>query len=87
MQPRDFKYIHCLSYGKFEAKSFQNDIDKVNLEEMCQLHDVNVAPIFFLDKFMEVGDRHAPLVRLKMRLHPPDWINGDYLAHTDERES
>ena len=45
----------------------------------------NQALNMFREQLIALVDRFAPMQRLKMRLSAPDWLNGDYLAHCDER--
>ena len=40
----------------------------------------------FTTSFNKVMELHAPIKRLKICEHAPDWLNTDYLAHIDERE-
>ena len=33
-----------------------------------------------------IVEKYAPTICLKIREHAPGWLNGDFLAHVDERE-
>ncbi len=35
---------------------------------------------------LEIIDKHAPIIRLKLRHHAPGWFNHELLSHIDERE-
>ena len=43
------------------------------------------ASEWFRVMFMNLVDQHAPMSKLKMRMDAADWLNGDYLAHCDEK--
>ena len=82
---RDFKYIKCRSYRNFDNKRFQDSIDKISSESVLEATDVDSATAEFRLKLIEVVDKHAPMRHLKMRLCAPEWLNGEYLATSDER--
>ena len=84
--PRAVKYVDCRTYRNFTDVSFQRDVANIDWANTLELLNPNEIAKDFTQKFNKVMDHHAPLKRLKIREHAPDWLNTDYLAHIDERE-
>ncbi len=84
--PRDWSYINCRSYRKFNDTDFQSDIDAVNWQPIFNCMNVNEAANLFQTMLMNIVDKHAPVIRLKLRHHAPGWFNHDFLSHVDERK-
>ena len=62
------------------------DVDAIDLNDMYNVNDVNVAANMFQCKLLEIVDLHAPFKKLKVWDHAPPWINTEYLLHVDSRE-
>ncbi len=83
---KDVKFIECRSYRNFDGMAFQREIDLINWGSVYECVDVDESALLLKNLLLDVVNRHAPVISLKMRLHAPPWITGDYLAHIDERE-
>ena len=84
--PHNFHYIGCCSYNNFDPIAFQRDIDVYNWDDIVTNNDVNAAVELINREFIKIGNKHAPFKHLKMRDNAPGWLNGDMLAHINERE-
>ncbi len=81
-----FEYIECRSYNSFDPIAFQREIDEYNWDDIMMCNDVNTAVELFNREFIKLVNKHAPFRRLKMLDNAPGWLNGDMLAHINERE-
>ena len=81
-----FRYTECRSYINFDQIAFQWDIDEYNWDEIVMCNDVNTAVELFNREFIKLVNKHVPFKRLKMLDNAPGWLNGDMLAHINERE-
>ena len=81
-----FSYIPCRCYTKLIDADFQRDVENIDWSPVLDCNDLDTAVNIFQELFMSVVDIHAPFIDLKMRDHAPAWIDGDMLAHINERE-
>ena len=69
--PRTFHYLKCCSYRNFVDVSFQRDVDVANWERVLNSHDIENASLVFNEILVKIVDRHAPVIRLRMRDFAP----------------
>ena len=66
--------------------NFQNAVDEIDWTNVLQCEDIEHAANEFHRLLSLTVDQHAPFINLKLRVNAPKWINGDFLAHVNERE-
>ena len=84
--PRDISYTKCRSYRNFIDAQFQADLHSTDWSTITECNSSNEAAENLNNILCSATDRHAPFIRLKMHVNAPGWLNGDLLAHIDERE-
>ena len=83
---KSFHYIKCRSYTNLDPIAFQHDIYNCDWDSILTCFDPDAAVELFNKTFLLIVDKHAPYKRFKMRDNAPGWMNGDMLAHINERE-
>ncbi|XP_072014831.1 uncharacterized protein [Amphiura filiformis] len=80
------KIIKTRTYRKFDIDSFQQDLDKINWRNLYSSRDPEVAWSIFKDNFIQVADRHAPKVEIRIKGNLPPWFNKDILSLSNDRD-
>ncbi|XP_072039376.1 polycystin-1-like protein 2 [Amphiura filiformis] len=80
------KTIKTRSFKKFNADDFIDDMKNINWNDIMNYNDVNNAWDVWKKTFNDVCDKHAPLKEKRIKGHLPEWINGDYIKLTKDRD-
>ncbi|XP_072043447.1 uncharacterized protein [Amphiura filiformis] len=80
------KTIKTRSFTKFNPNDFVENIKNINWNEIKNYDDVNSAWDVWKQKFNNVCDKHAPLKEKRIKGNLPEWINGDYIKLTKDRD-
>ncbi len=84
--PKEGTHITCRNYNKLIDINVQDDIKNMNWDNVLNCNDTSQAAELFTTLFNSICDKHAPLRTINMKSNAPAWLNGDYLAHRDEKK-
>lgn len=71
------KIIEIRSYKRFNNQAFITDLEKQKWEDLSFIRDPNIYWRKWLELFMEILDKHAPLHHKKIRNKSAPWLTQD----------
>ncbi len=79
------KDITFRNYSKFDAKQYVHDLDIALRESNIDWVDDDVDRTWseFRNIFLQIGDRHAPVVTRRLRNRSNWWITNDIIVCTN----
>ncbi len=83
---KERKTIEIRSRRNFDQIAFENDVANIDWTEVLDCDNIELAAEYFQIKFMEVVDRHMPIIKVRMRSQQPPWISSGFLSLIDARE-
>ena len=76
---RQSKIIEARSYRHFNETKFAADLQDINWDPVGTADSPDQGWDKFVDLFLPVCDKHAPIKRIKVSDQQPTWITNDYL--------
>lgn len=69
------KIVQTRSYKKFTKESFLREIDNIQWSDVCNVDDAELALKIFMNYFMNVVNRHAPLKKYTVKAKSAPWLD------------
>ncbi len=79
------KTVKSRCFKKFNEVEFVNTIKNIDWNQICSIDDVNDALNQWQTLFNKACDDHAPFKQKKIKGNLPEWINGEFLKLSKDR--
>ncbi len=80
------RIIKSRSFKNFNNDNYINSLKKVNWDQVTNCTDVDKAWMIWKHLFNETCNLHAPIKHKRVSTSLPEWINGDYIRLTKDRD-
>lgn len=80
------RIIETRNFKRFNQKKFINEIAAAQWPDTTGLNDVNEFWVTWKNAFVNIVDKHAPRIRLKIRNKPSPWITPEIKSKMHERD-
>lgn len=80
------KKVRSRCFKNFNELEFINTIQTIDWDIICSIDDVNEALEKWQTLFTEACEKHAPFKEKRIKGHLPEWINGDFLRLSKDRD-
>jgi len=80
------KIIKSRNYSRYNPEKLQNDLKNVNFSSVFNATNVNDAVQLFTDILSNVFNKHAPIVKKRLKGKPTPWLNVNIKADMDRRD-
>ncbi len=71
------RIVYRRSYKRFNPDSFVDDVQDLQWSDVCLVNDVNIAMKNFMDKFVKLVDKHAPLRKRSVKGSSALWLDDE----------
>ncbi len=76
---RQSKIIEARSYRHFNETNFISDLNDINWDQVGLADNIDQGWDRFVELYLPVCDKHAPIKKIKVSDQQPAWITDDYL--------
>ncbi len=83
---KEFKYVWCRSFRRFEPTLFERDVLFADWREVMTTTDCNLAWDSLVHKLNSILDTHAPHMNVRIPESMPKWVTKEFLQACDERD-
>ena len=78
--------IKCRDYVNYDPEKLHDDVRNINWQSVYQSTNVNRALEYFTEKLREVFDRHAPIIKKRVKGRKCNWLNRDIKSQMNRRD-
>ena len=78
--------IKCRNYSHYNENDFCDDVKNINWTSLESINDVNSALNFFNTTLGEIFDKHAPIIRKKVKGKPCKWLTRELKGVMNNRD-
>ena len=80
------KVIRCRNFSRYNHESLKADLKDVDWEPLYSISDVNNAWLFIKDSLLNAFDKHAPIIRKRVKGRFCPWLTAEIRQKMNNRD-
>ncbi|XDV11531.1 hypothetical protein PO909_000447 [Leuciscus waleckii] len=81
------RIVYRRSYKTFDPNAFVEDVERSTWSVVCDEEDVNASLRIFMDRFVKIVDKHAPIRKRSIKGNNAPWLDAELKFIMRERDN